>query len=77
MTESHEDGSGDSGSKHVCIITVFLLVKLLYLLIHSLNYLFRFIQTFIMLANFINFVVIFSSIVYYLSNLFLKSIFLH
>ena len=43
MTESHEGGSGGSDSKHVCMIAVFLLVKLLYLLIHSLDYLFRFI----------------------------------
>ena len=77
MTESHEDDSGDSDSKHACIIAVFLLVKLLYLLIHSLNYLFKFIQTFMMLTNFINFIMIFSLITCCLLNLFLKFIFLH
>ena len=35
VTGSHEGGSGDDGSRHVCIIAVFLLVRLLYLHIHS------------------------------------------
>ena len=40
--ESHEgDSDGDVDSRHACTITVFLLVRLLYLLIHSLNYLFK------------------------------------
>ena len=43
MIESYEDDSDDDDFKHVCIIAVFLLVRLLYLLIHSLDYLFRFI----------------------------------
>ena len=43
VIRSHEDDSGDNDSKHVCIIAVFLLVRLLYLLIHSLDYLFKFI----------------------------------
>ena len=75
--KSHGGGSDGSGSRHVCIIAVFLLVKLLYLLIHSLDYLFRFIQIFMMLANLIDFVVMFSLIIYCLLNLFLKSIFSH
>ena len=41
MTESHEGDNGGGGSKHVCIIAVFLLIRLLYLLIHSLDYLFK------------------------------------
>ena len=77
VTESHEGGSGDGDSRHVCIIAVFLLIRLLYLLIYSLDYLFRFIQTFMMLANFINFIVISSSITCYLLNLSSKLIFLH
>ena len=43
VTESHENDSGDDDSKHVCIITIFLLIRFLYLFIHSLDYLFRFI----------------------------------
>ena len=35
--EPHEGGSGDGGSKHVCMIAVFLLVRLLYLLIHFIR----------------------------------------
>ena len=77
VTESHEGDSGSSDFKHVCIIAIFLLVKLLYLLIHSLNYLFKFIQTLIMLANFINLIAMSSSITYCSLNLLLKSIFLH
>ena len=77
VTESHEDSSGDDDSRHACIIAVFLLVKLLYLLIHSLNYLFKFIQTLAMLVDFINFIVIFLLIAYCLLNLSLKLIFLY
>ena len=77
MTESHESDSGDSGSKHACIIAVFLLVRFLYLFIHSLNYLFKSIQTLIMFTNFINFVIIFSLIIYCSLNSSLKLIFLH
>ena len=77
VIKSHEGDSDDSNSKHACIIVVFLLIKFLYLFIHLLNYLFRFIQTFIMLINFINFITVFSSITYYLLNSFLKLIFLY
>ena len=41
VTESHEDDSDNSDFKHVCMIAVFLLVRLLYLFIHSLNHLFK------------------------------------
>ena len=73
--KSHEGGSDGSGSKHVCIIAVFLLVRLLYLLIHSLDYLFRSIQTLIMLTSLIDLVAISSSITCCSSNSFLKSTF--
>ena len=77
VTESHEDDSDDGDSKHVCIIAVFLLVRLLYLHIHSLDYLFRFIQTLTMLTDLIDFIAVSSSITYYSSNLLLKLIFSH
>ena len=77
MTESHGDDSGGSDSKHACIIAVFLLVRLLYLLIHSLDYLFRPIQTFTVLTDLIDFVAVSSSITCCLLNLLLKSIFSH
>ena len=77
VTESHEDDNGDDGSKHACIIAVFLLVRLFYLLIHSLDYLFKSIQTFIMLTNFINLIAISSLIIYCLLNSSSKLIFLH
>ena len=78
LTELHEnDSDDDSDSRHVCTITVFLPVKFLYLLIYSLDYLFRFIQTLTMFTDFINFIVIFLSIACYLLNLFLKLIFSH
>ena len=68
-------GWGDS--KHACIIAVFLLVRLLYLLIHSLNYLFRPIQTLAVLADLIDLIVMFSLIACCLLNLFLKLTFSH
>ena len=77
VTESHENGSGDGGSRHVCIIAVFLLVRLLYLLIHSLNYLFKSIQTLVMLTNLINLVAVPSLITCYSSNSLLKSTLSH
>ena len=63
VTGPHGGGSGGGGSRHACIIAVFLLVKLLYLLIHSLDYLFRPIQTLTVLADLINLVVMFLSII--------------
>ena len=55
MTESHKGGSG-GGSEfmHACTIVVFLLIRLLYSLIHLINCLFQFIQFYSVLANFIN-----------------------
>ena len=39
VIELHKnDDDNNNNFKHVCIIAVFLLVKLLYLLIHLLNY---------------------------------------
>ena len=75
MIKSHENDNDDSDFKHVCIIAVFLLVRLLYLLIHSLDYLFRSIQTLMMFANLINLIVISSLIAYCLLNSSLKLIF--
>ena len=75
MMKSHEDDSDNDDSKHVCIIAVFLLVRLLYLLIYLLDYLFRSIQILTVLADFINLVVVSSLIACYLLNSSLKSIF--
>ena len=58
MTESHEGDSDGSGSRHVCMIAVFLLVRLLYLLIHSLDHLFRPIQILAVLTDLINLVAV-------------------
>ena len=74
MTKSHESDNNSSNFKHVCIIAVFLLVKLLYLLIHSLDYLFRPIQTLTVLTDLIDLVAVSSSITYCLLNLPLKPI---
>ena len=72
MIKLHEGDSDDDDFRHVCIITVFLLIKLFYLLIHFLNYLFRLVQIFVILTNFINLVVISSLIACCLLNSFLK-----
>ena len=77
VTGPHEGGSGGGGSRHVCIIAVFLLVRLLYLLIHSLDYLFRPIQILVMLADLIDLVAVSSLITYCSSNLSLKLTFSH
>ena len=58
VTGPHGGGSGGGGSRHACIIAVFLLVRLLYLLIHSLDYLFRPIQTLMVLAGLIDLVAV-------------------
>ena len=64
MTKSHENNNNDNDNfKHVCIITVFLLIKFFYIFIHLLNYLFRLIQVLIVLTDFIDFVVIFLLII--------------
>ena len=76
MIKSHKnDNDDDNDFKHACIITVFLLIKLLYLHIHLLNYLFKFIQTLAMLTNLIDFIVMSLSIACCLPNLSLKSTF--
>ena len=72
MTELHKNDSNDSNFKHACIIAVFLLIKLLYLLIHSLDYLFKSIQTFVMFTDLIDLITVSSLIVCCLLNLFLK-----
>ena len=58
MIRSHEDDNDDDDFKHACIITIFLLVKLLYLLIHSLDYLFRSIQILTVLADLIDLIAV-------------------
>ena len=68
MTGPHGGGSGGGGSRHACIIAVFLLVRLLYLLIHSLDYLFRSIQILAVLASLIDLVAVPSSIACCLPN---------
>ena len=68
MTKSHEDDSDDDDFKHVCMIAVFLLVRFLYLFIHLLNHLFKFIQTFVILADLIDLVVMSSLIACCLLN---------
>ena len=73
MIRSHENDNDDDDFKHACMIAVFLLIKLLYLLIHSLNHLFRLIQTLMMLADFINFIVVSSLIACCSPNSSLKS----
>ena len=69
MIKSHENDNNDSDFKHACIIAVFLLVRLLYLFIHSLDYLFRSIQTLTVLADFIDLIAVPSSITCCLLNL--------
>ena len=56
MTKSHEGGSG-SGSEfmHACTIVVFLLIRLLYSSIHSLDCLLQPIQFYSVLADLIDF----------------------
>ena len=66
MIKSHGDGS-NNGSEfmHACTIVIFLLIRLFYSLIHSLDCLFQFIQFYSMFINFINLTAVFSLIVYY------------
>ena len=72
MIKLHENNNDNNDFKHICIIAVFLLVKLLYLLIHLLDYLFKSIQTLVILTDFINLITMFLSIACCLSNLSLK-----
>ena len=74
MIKSHENNSNDSDFKHAYIITVFLLIRLFYLHIHSLDYLFRFIQTLTMFMNLIDLIAVPLSIACCLPNLPLKLI---
>ena len=64
--DNDDDDDNDSEFMHVCTITVFFLVDLLYSLIHLLNYLLKFIQFYLVLINIMNFVVISSLINFYL-----------
>ena len=62
MIKSHENDNDDNDFKHACIIAVFLLIRFFYLLIHSLDYLFRLIQILTVLTDFIDFIAVSSSI---------------
>ena len=65
--KSHEsDNDDDNEFMHACIIVVFLLIRLLYSSIHSINCLFQFIQFYSVLANLINLAVMFSLTAYYM-----------
>ena len=77
MIKLHENDNNDNDFKHVCIIAVFLLIRLFYLFIHSLDYLFKSIQTFMMLAGLINLIMMSSLITCCLPNLLSKSTFSH
>ena len=77
MTKSHKNNNDNSDFKHACIITVFLLIKLFYLFIHSLNYLFKSIQTFVVFIDFIDFIAVSSLIACCSPNLSLKLTLLH
>ena len=77
MIKSHENDNDDSDFKHACIIAVFLLIRLLYLFIHSLDHLFRFIQTLVIFTDFINLIAVPSSITCCSLNLSLKSTLSH
>ena len=51
----HENNNNDDNEfMHVCIIIIFLLIRLHYSLIHLINCLFQSIQFYSVLANFIN-----------------------
>ena len=69
MTKSHEnDNNDDDEFMHVCIIIIFLLIRLFYSLIHSLNHLLQTIQFYSMLANLINLAVMFLLTAYCMQN---------
>ena len=74
----HEnDSDNDSHFRHAYTIAVFLLIKLFYLFIFLLNYLFKFIQILVIFTNLINYVVMSLLIACCLLNLLLKLIFSH
>ena len=63
--KSHEnDSDSDDEFMHACTIVVFLLIRLLYSLIHSLNCLLQSIQFYSVLIDFINFTAVSSLIAY-------------
>ena len=65
VMKSHEDDSdSDDEFMHACIIVIFLLIKLLYSLIHLINCLFQSIQFYSVFMNFINFAAVLSLIAY-------------
>ena len=68
----HENDNDNSDFKHVCMIAIFLLIRLLYLFIHSLNHLFKSIQIFVILTSLIDLVAVPSLIACCLLNLPLK-----
>ena len=69
MIRLYENDS-DDGSEfiHVCIIVIFLLIKLFYSLIHLLNHLLQFIQFYSVFVNLIDFAAMFSLIAYCTQN---------
>ena len=73
VIKSHEnDNNNNDNFKYMCTITVFLLIRLFYLFIHSLNYLFKFIQILTVFTNLINLIIMSSSIACCLLNSSLK-----
>ena len=72
MIKSHENDNDNNDFKYVCIIAVFLLIRFFYLFIHLLNYLFKSIQTLVVLADLIDLVTVSLSITYCSLNLFSK-----
>ena len=69
MTESHEnDSDNDDEFMHACIIIVFLLIRLLYSLIHLINCLFQSIQFYSVLTNFIDLAAVPSLTAYCMQN---------
>ena len=69
MIKSHEnDNDDDNEFMHACIIIVFLLIRLLYSLIHLINCLFQSIQFYSVFANLINFTTMSSLTAYCMQN---------
>ena len=69
VMKSHEDGSDDDDEfMHACIIIIFLLIRLLYSLIHLINCLFQSIQFYSVFINFINLAAVFSLTAYCTQN---------
>ena len=69
MTEPHEDGSNDDDEfMHACTIIVFLLIRLLYSLIHSLDCLLQSLQFYSVLVNLINLTAVLSLTAYCMQN---------